>query len=188
VLSYLLLVSLLGHAVSSFGLLLGAAVPIPILAVLLCPLTVIPFMLTSGFFINLDGMPVYLRWLVTLSPHRYAFGAMMGIEFRELQLHCDEDEISSIVLQATSAAPERFSYCSMVRGSQVLSLLSLPADSFRRSVGALLLITLVVRCIAFGVLLLQVRERRMALDRYGRRVRKAIAQYVHTIKQRRQRA
>jgi hypothetical protein len=61
VLSYLLLVSLLGHAVSSFGLLLGAAVPIPILAVLLCPLTVIPFMLTSGFFINLDGMPVYLR-------------------------------------------------------------------------------------------------------------------------------
>ena len=69
---------LIGNATHSVGLLLGALVPHPAIGALrarmlcthaqllmlagmmLCPLVMVPFMLVTGFFINLASIPVYL--------------------------------------------------------------------------------------------------------------------------------
>ena len=59
-LRFSLALSLLALASNSLGQLLGALAPSPLLAVMLSPLCVIPFMLTSGFFINIDDLPPYL--------------------------------------------------------------------------------------------------------------------------------
>jgi ABC-type multidrug transport system permease subunit len=170
---FLFLLSLHGHAVASIGLLLGCLIHVPIIAVMLCPLTVIPFMLTSGFFINNTTMPRYLEWLAVLSPHRYFFEGAMGLEFRDLKLHCDESEISTILLAPTSNAPQSFRYCSTNNGGVILDLLSLPADSYWSDVGALIAICVCFRFAAYLVLAASVRENRLKLTAYRRRLVKS---------------
>ena len=123
-------------------------------------------MLTSGFFINLESMPRGLSWLVSLSPHGHAFSALMGLEFRTLELHCAPDELNEVVLRSDSPAPERFQYCSMIRGTQVLDLLSLPYDCYNNSAMALVLIAIGFRLAAFAVLFLSVRENKQRAKRW----------------------
>lgn len=167
---FLFLLSLLGHAVSSIGLLLGCLIPVPIIAVMLCPLTVIPFMLTSGFFINLTTIPSYLDWITVLSPHRYHFTGLMGLEFQSLQLHCDEDEISTVLLAPDSKTPELFQYCSMILGRQVLDMLSLPYDEYWIDVGALILLSFGFRLLAYLILVMSVRENRLKWKGWRRQI------------------
>jgi hypothetical protein len=171
---FLFLLSLLGHSIASIGLLLGCLIHIPIVAVMLCPISVIPFMLTSSFFISLDTMPTYLRWLTVISPHRYTFAGLMEIEFADLRLHCDARELDMVVLASESANPEAFSYCSIIEGKQVLDLLSLPYDEYWTDVAALIVISVVFRVVAFLVLELSVRENQLQLNEMRRLVVKRV--------------
>lgn len=179
---FLFLLSLLGHCISSIGLLLGAAIPLPIVAVMLCPLTVVPFMLTSGFFLNLSTMPGYIAWLAVLSPHRHAFAAIMALEFGDddMRLHCDPPEMSVLTLAARSPSqtPESFSYCSMIKGTQVLDLLSLPHDCYATSAMALGVIAIAFRVAAFIVLTLSLRENRLKIKSYRTKAIKALQRAV----------
>lgn len=52
-----------------------------LVAMMLCPLTMVPFMLMSGFFLNMDSVPSWMTWLSAVSPHRYLFEAIMTNEF-----------------------------------------------------------------------------------------------------------
>jgi hypothetical protein len=171
-LKFLFMLSLLGHAISSIGLLLGCLVHVPIIAVMLCPLTVIPFMLTSGFFINLNTIPSYLAWITVLSPHRYTFAGLMGLEFIDLKLHCDQSEMVTVLLSPQSKAPQPFQYCSMILGRQVLDLLSLPHDEYWHDIGALIILSLVFRVLALGVLTASVRENQIKLKAARKRATK----------------
>jgi ABC-type multidrug transport system permease subunit len=172
VVKFLFLLALLGHAIASIGLLLGCIIHIPIVAVMLCPLTVIPFMLTCGFFLNLNSIPNYLQWLTIISPHRYAFAGLMGLEFSGLKLHCDAGEMSTILLRGGGSTPEMFTYCSVISGQQVLDLLSLPPDEYNHDIVCLLVLCLVFRVLAFIVLEMSIRERQMQINALTRAVMK----------------
>jgi hypothetical protein len=174
VLRFLFILSLHGHAMSSVGLLLSASIAQPVVACMLCPLTVVPFMLTSGFFLNSTSLPAHLQWLAALSPHRHAFAAAMSAEFdAHMLLHCDEAEHTRVLLRADSAAPETFTVGSMVRGQQVLDLLALPYECFAQSSAALLLLCGGFRLAAFAALQMQIRGRRLKLQRVRRQIGRA---------------
>lgn len=135
---------LLGQAAESLGLLLGVLVPHPAAALMLCPLVMIPFMLVTGFFLNLESIPSYLVWLKVLSPHKYVFSSLMGTQFTDLSLTCTDDEL--IVTPGLRGNNE---YCPILRGEQVLKVFNISDVTYWENTLYVLLLVVLFRVMAF---------------------------------------
>lgn len=77
---------------TAVGVWISAMSPNIGVGISMIPSIILPWMIFSGFFINLDSIPVFLTPVPWISPVKYAFVAIMKNEMEGLELHCSESE------------------------------------------------------------------------------------------------
>lgn len=145
---YLTLV-LITCCTQSIGLLLAAVVPHAAIAMLLCPICMVPFMLTSGFFLTASSVPTAMKWLVWISPHRYMFEAAMADEFAGLSFSCDPGEALDPPRGPSGTAWE---LCPITTAQDVMDNFSLSFGTYGYNVGITTVLFLVFRVLAYVAL------------------------------------
>lgn len=68
---------------TSIGFFVGCAIPNASIATASVTLIMLPFILFGGYFVNLDDVYVWLRWIQYLSPIRYSTEALIRNEFED---------------------------------------------------------------------------------------------------------
>eukprot|EP00002_Diphylleia_rotans_P026580 TRINITY_DN5305_c0_g1_i1.p1 TRINITY_DN5305_c0_g1~~TRINITY_DN5305_c0_g1_i1.p1 ORF type:complete len:188 (+),score=38.65 TRINITY_DN5305_c0_g1_i1:277-840(+) len=89
-----LLVMIIMHSIAqSLGLTISAFSPNVALASIFGPLTVVVFLLFSGFYVGYKDIPIFVRWMTKVSIIRWGYQALALNEFEGVEFTCDESEL-----------------------------------------------------------------------------------------------
>lgn len=93
-LRYWLMLLTIAQVAYSLGILLGAFMPNAQAAMSASSAFVLPFIFFSGFFVNIDDMPVWISWLSWLSWAKYGIEALIVNEFSDdfIVSDCDPNQ------------------------------------------------------------------------------------------------
>jgi len=130
------LIILTSNTAYSMGYFISAVSPSVQVALALAPVVLIPFFLFGGFFINLDSIPIFLRWLQYVSFFKYGFAGVAITEWQDKTIGCDPGE-QCIYSQGG--------------GNQVLQLLSIDS-TLGFNIGILFVLLFGFRIVAYFLL------------------------------------
>ena len=126
---------------TSMGLWISTAAPTVAVALALAPVVLMPFMLFSGFLVNIKTVAPAFSPLVFTSLFKYAFSALMTVVWRDVKNDCEGAFI-----------------CPFPTGESVLSWFSLDGASVTSDVAALGALLLAWRLLAYLTLLWRSRR------------------------------
>ena len=91
-------------------------------------------MLTSGFFVNNDSVPVYLSWFKHINIFYYSYNALSTYTWKHKSIHCKPSE-----------------ECLYYSGDDVLDMYNIDTDNSMNLI-MLVLLTCVFRLLGLGML------------------------------------
>ncbi|CAH8827493.1 unnamed protein product [Trichobilharzia szidati] len=133
----------------SLGLVIGTATSLQV-AVFLGPVTGIPILLFSGFFLSLYSIPKYLQWLSYISFTRYSFSGALKIIYgnNRTDLDCLRKRVNKI------------SYPCLGKPTMVFQALNIPEYNVSVDFGVLCIFFLFLRILGYYILRWRVRGQR----------------------------
>lgn len=89
-LTFIVIVLVQSHTANALGLMIGSFVPSARVGRIIAPLVVVIFLIFGGQFLNLDNVPVSLRWIQYISFISYSNKALSQNEFNGLTFDCSQ--------------------------------------------------------------------------------------------------
>lgn len=132
------IVILVANSAASFGYMTSCSSSSVNVALAITAPAIIPFMLFGGFFLNSGSVPVWLEWLQYLSWFNYANEALCINQWQN---------IDYIDCQGSPACPPN--------GTVVLNTLNYHVDNFGVDIGALAILLVGYRLLAYLILLIK---------------------------------
>eukprot|EP00475_Leptophrys_vorax_P015691 TRINITY_DN21992_c0_g1_i1.p1 TRINITY_DN21992_c0_g1~~TRINITY_DN21992_c0_g1_i1.p1 ORF type:complete len:674 (-),score=211.74 TRINITY_DN21992_c0_g1_i1:46-2067(-) len=146
---YLVTLMILVLAGQGLGLLVAAIAPSAEVALSFMPIIMMPLVIFSGLFIDINSIPVWLRWISYISPFRYVFRNVLTNEFENLVLTCSDSEW--VVIKGVKK-------CLVTSGNQVISAYGFSPDDYSYNMGITGVIAVVATLLAFIVLVVKSRK------------------------------
>ncbi|CAI5992407.1 unnamed protein product [Closterium sp. NIES-65] len=118
-------------AMNGLGILIGSIAPTPQLALAMGPLFTVVLMLFGGFYVNLDSIPVWIRWVRYLSPIQWGFVGLAVNQFEGLTFSCspgcpDGDQILKNLSIDNYTVPQAIAYqCCLIVGMHIIACTAL---------------------------------------------------------------
>lgn len=138
----------------SLGLLIGAGLSVEA-GVFLGPVSTIPTILFSGFFVNFDTIPGYLQWVTYVSYVRYAFEGNLKSLWKKVNSHIPLF-LSGAMVAIYGMDREKLKcsemYCHFRNPKKFLEDMSMDKSEYWIDAVALIGIFVVLRVIAYFVL------------------------------------
>jgi len=141
-----LMVSVVSHA---FGTLISCAAASLAVAIFLVPISILPMLLFAGFFKNVAETTWAFRWISYISPFRFGWEAMSIATFEPLEFELPSPINPSINVTGSNVLAGRLSIESLT-GSYI--------DLYWLDIGIMLLYSILLRVLAFLVLLRRVKR------------------------------
>lgn len=128
------------------GIAISAAVSNAAVALAIGPLVAIIWILFAGYFVNFGNIPIFLKWIIWISPVRYAFESYVWLQFDGVTFTC------------TDAQRLPDGTCPISTGNQVLQNLQFEDADLYLNGGILVLMLIGFHCL--GCLFLKLRDKR----------------------------
>eukprot|EP00931_Biecheleriopsis_adriatica_P003136 TRINITY_DN10444_c0_g1_i1.p1 TRINITY_DN10444_c0_g1~~TRINITY_DN10444_c0_g1_i1.p1 ORF type:complete len:649 (+),score=128.43 TRINITY_DN10444_c0_g1_i1:60-2006(+) len=119
-----LLLVILALSSNSFGLFLACVFPDVAIALAVAPIIILPLMMFSGFFLNPESTPVWLKWVEYISPIKYGFSALVVNEFEGLKLHCTDDQLRKFSLPNGEVT----TFCPVQNGQEFIDAMNIQEE------------------------------------------------------------
>ncbi|GMI03669.1 hypothetical protein TrVE_jg3568 [Triparma verrucosa] len=107
---FLVLLTLVGFCAIALGMAIAATAPDVEAATAFGPIVVVLMILFGGFYINIESLPVWLRWVQYLSLMRFAFEGLCVNEFKDLVFSCDDVDVGGACVETGQDVLNRLSF------------------------------------------------------------------------------
>ena len=133
------------------GIIIGSIVGTRANGMITAPLSIAPFILFTNYALPDTVMPSYFITIRYMSPFYWAFNALSYLVLKPMIFYCTDSELIQMP-SVINAVPKY--YCYMTTGNIVMNRFNISNDSntYIHAIGALILISLCTRLIAFILL------------------------------------
>lgn len=121
-LSFLTLLLLTGLAAVGLGMFLASVFKNPDVARDISPIVVVLMILFGGFYVNVESLPMAIRWIQYLSLLRWGFVGLTVNEFRGLKFSCKGVKEGDACVETGNEELERLSFEDETVGGAMLAL------------------------------------------------------------------